>query len=834
MYMPKKLTILGALTVAVMFGAFGVFKDSVSGDAGTHIQHFDTSGAYEIDIAYCYDNAAPYLGDTKDPSGSPVCAAGTSSTAVPRNEAVDSWSIVSIPVGARLALPVTFTPSDGTTEFQSTVLDCDAGDDSVSAPGNECDATTLSGNITARPDLLCTNEPYDVLGDPGGDGTGDSSTWPEGEPQDDWWPEPIFVRTSASAANDGFGVPTAPSPNAYVPGIAPWPKTGGNAFAFQSIDTSVLTRLYLNGVGSGFVIPPTRLQILTGTSSYASQTGLNVSVALLGGNPDSPPEDAFNCLDSPQDSVAYFNFLKTPDADRLIPRWTTFISAADIKDGTQNRILDWSCLAVGTADNSGGDDDDDDDDCLPDADEPAGATLCPDTKGGAGTHPADGDKDCDKDLVPDGIEPFMGSSVSDDDTDNDGADDYDEMYTFTDPTDTDSDDDEQADPQDTLSTAGAPAGSDAPETGTDATTALDDNCPADANGRVADAGNAGQDGQLNTDSMWQYHGHGAGTGDRSNPDEDQQGDACDTDDDNDDLGDATEVLVELVAWGGNGTEPTTICEGPGGGGGPIGLLTKDGDTDSDMVLDGRECQFRSNPIIAVRGTSNSVADGTASCKATIPVDPDGCAQPNNGAGGGAADADSDFLYLPGAALDHGAVEAVFRTMDINTAGGGAQDDDLDNDGPGEGACVNGGVGIADKDSDQDTLGVACGIVTLQDGGEVLYYGTSPASADTDRDGCPDAEEVLDTSGDFRPTAGDQLAWSLEKAPAHLGNATGRIDSDLDGDIDHYHGVNFDFNKSRILESADQLMQANPIGTGAACAATGEAAHSSLKATKGLP
>jgi hypothetical protein len=779
--MAKRLIALVVLNAGFVFGVFGLFNDSAS---SVPIQQFDTSGAYEVDITYCYDNVAPYTADTKDPAGSPTCAAGTSSTLVPKNEAVDSWSIVTIPVGARLAIPVTFTPS-GAAAWQTVVPACGPLD-----ANGECTAAALTGHVTARTDILCTNEPFDVLGGAGGAG-GDPTSWPEGEPADAVWPEPGLVRAAS-------GTPPTGGPNAYVPGIAPWPKTGSNAYGFVSLDTAVITQMYLSGFGP-YAIPATRLQVLTGSSGYPSQAGLHVAVTLVGGSPDSPPEDSFNCFDSPQDAVAYFNFLKTPNADRVIPRWAIFESAPDIKDGTINRILDWSCVTVGIGEA------DTDGDCLPDGSEPLAASCA----GGVN------DSDCDNDLVPDGIEPFMGSSVSDNDTDNDGADDYDELFTFTDPTDTDSDDDGQADPQDLIPTHGSAGGSDAPTTGVDATTPLDDNCPADANSS-----------QMNTDSMWQYHGHGAGTGDRSNPDEDLQGDACDADDDNDDLPDATEVVLELINWGGYSTDPRTVCGGPGEGGGPVGLLTADGDTDEDMVLDGRECQFRSNPMIALRGLEvDSTANGIASCKSTSPVDPDGCAIPNNGAGGGAADPDGDALFLPGAAISHHAVEATFRTHAINT-GLNLQIDDIDADV----SCTNGGIGSADKDADQDTLGVACGVVTLQDGVEVLYYGTSPTTADTDRDGCPDAEEVLDTSGDFRPTAGDSLAWAIERF-GHLFAWVGRNDYDLDGDIDHYHGVNFDFNKNRILDSGDQLLQANALGTAAACAPSGEAAMPPLKAMK---
>jgi hypothetical protein len=822
--MPKKLTILGALTAALVFGVFGLFANSA---AGVPIQQFDTSGTYEVDVVICYGGAAP-VPDGGDAGRTADCGVGSSSTTVPFDTALLSWSVINQPIGNRLGLPITYTPSDGTTEWQTVSPACTGPD-----ANNECTAQVTVGDLSSRTDVLCTNIPDDVLGDPGGI---------TGTPETDWpdmsgvkWPLPIFKRSSASVANGGFGVPTALSPNFYVLNGVPWPKAGApvNGFPFNSIDTASLTQLYLSGIAPFPLPAPVPLQLASATSSYPSQAGLSVSAALLGGSPSGPPSDGFTCLDSPQDSAATTTYLKTPAANRVIPRWTVITSAADIVDGTQQSLLDWACITVGTGEP------DADGDCDPD-----------------GTDTNDAVKDIDGDLVPDGVELALGSSPILADTDGDGSNDFREMILFTDPTDTDSDDDLQLDKLDTNPTNGA--ATDTTEV-FDATDLTDDNCPAVANGAADGNPDRGgvQASQINTDSLRQYHGMGVNSGERTNPNEDLFGDACDTDDDNDGMPDVTEQIFTIVAWSGS-TDPggadlpdSTTCAAPAVGVAPIDQQKADGtgptgktwpldgpwngDMDLDMVLDGRECEFRSRPDLALRAIASCING---------PVDPDGCAQPNNGGSGGANDPDGDLLFLAFSPLAHGSVEATYRTTGINTAAG-VTDNDIDND-----TCAF--VGTADKDSDQDVIGLSLGVgcttpapaVGIQDGIEVMFYGTGPGNRDTDRDGCLDGEEIIDIDGSFTTSSASDGFKHIQAAAAF--GAT--LDIGSDGDIDNYEmkpsvgvpafteargGVNYDINKNKSLDVGDRLLIVVAQASGTACS-IGEGAITIGALAKNLP
>ncbi len=835
--MKTQLLILAGL-LALGLLASGRFLDDAA--SGAPIQQFDTSGAFEVDVNWCYGGSYP----VSDGAGGVLCGPGSSSTTTPRDTALDTYSIISRPIGTRFGASSIFTPNDGPSEWQVVAPICGGLD-----ANNECTAATVTGDVTARLDLQCSNGADDILGGAGGTGGDPATEWPKKDPDGGGagtgWNNVDFVRTSAASFYGGGGAPTGGA-NAYVPGIAPFPSSAPNAFTFGSIDTSILTQVYLAGTAPFALPAAVRLQLFSSFSSYASQSsspgtgeGLGVSTSLLGGSPDNPPSDGFTCLDSPQDSVATTTYLKTPDADRVIPRWTFIASAADIDDGTQQVLLDWQCVTVGAGEA------DADGDCDPDA-----------------TDTDDANKDIDGDLLPDGIESFLGSSPTSANSDGDAADDFEEMVNFTDPADADSDDDLQLDKKDLTPTNGT-------ETA-DASDATDDNCPAIANADKDGVAGGPQDGdpsrpgdqvsQLNTDSLYLHHGHtqnadgsvaSPATGDKSNPDEDIDGDACDDDDDNDQMPDATEASFTIVPWsgtsdpGGSGdAADSAACASPGTAGSSSPLVPPghsswaadgpwDGDMDADLVLDGRECQFRARPDLALRAT--------ASC-GTVPVDPDGCAQPNNGAGGGAIDdPDGDLLFLKGGS--HTTVETALRTMGINvcratdseppcpvglsTTG---QDNDVDNDGL---------AGNLDRDSDRDYCDSSVGCsrpatpstaALVQDGPEVLFYGTGPSSFDTDRDGCPDAEEISDHSGDFRTTAGDQLLFVIAKNAAP---ALGKLDPDADGDVDNYHLANKDLNKNKTLDAGDQLIMAAIIAAPGACATT-EGAVVIGKLAKNLP
>jgi hypothetical protein len=795
--MPKKLTILGALTVAVVMGLFGLNNTSTNTEGA--IQSFSISGVTEIDWHGCYDTVAA---NTPVLSGGRVVCNASNPTTLPSATTVTHWSLINLPRGNRLTLPITFTPMDA-GEFASPSIACFLGGPTGN---NECDAGTATGTVTARPDVAC-NDVADVLARSTSPGPG--GAWPD---ESNWTPFG-FTRIGASVANGGNGEITS-GDNAYIHDIVPFPTTGAAAWTFSTADLSLLDTLWLGGTIPIDIDPVTRLQLVSYVSTFAGQTGLSASVALLGGSPDGVPTDNTQlCLDSPQDSSGKTIGLITPTGNRVIPRWTIFTSDLDDGDASVDTILDWECYTVGTGET------DSDGDCYPDGTEP---DAC------------EGPDDCDADGVPDGIELYLNSNIQDTDSDNDGSDDYSEMFNFTDPNDTDTDNDLQADKLDDTPTK--------PLETSDAADATDDNCPNVPNHDVdgiaggtidGDPNRAGdQLGQINTDSNREFHGMGVGTGDATNPTEDIDGDACDTDDDNDFIGDVGEVGLDIQGWGGYTTAPTSVCVGPGLGSDPDMLMDPwRGDEDHDYILSGRECSFRSRPDVSIRSGAGA---GAMNCgTAGVPIPPagvvfaDGCAQPgSNSSGTGGGDADSDGLFKPG---DSGAhcglfsVEVFYRTENINDPAGG-QENDIDGD------LLSGCTGAGDRDSDRDLLGITGTTASLQDGNEVKIYGTNPATADTDQDGCPDADEIYDINGDGATSSGDQGLMASRFPVSPLDNAP------ANGEIDDYADMDIDLNKDGALSSGDQGTLAAAISAPGTCSpfSTSEDNFDVGRATKPFP
>lgn len=864
--MPKKLTMLGALTAALVFGYLGFFNSSAS---GVPLLQFSTTGASEIDVVQCYDT---------NPANEPVVSLGRvvcnpsnpnpATTGLASSTNYTSWQIINLPIGNRLTLPAGFTPSDA-GEWSNTAIACGPVDGN-----NRCTAGTIVGDITSRTDIFC-NQQIDILA-AGGTG-GAPGIWPDrdtdGGGADLGWVNPEFSRIAAAADIGGNGALGSADPDSYIHQTVTMPST----WEFRSSDLSLLTLLYIDGT-LPFTIPGgSKLNNVVYRSNYPGQTGLNVNQALLGGSPDNPPSDDVSlCLSAPQDSVSKVGYLVSPAGNTIIPRWTILQSDVDPQDREVKRILDWQCDRIGAG--------------LPDAD----GDCDPDA-----SDTNDGNKDTDADGVPDGVEVAYNSSPTVPDTDADGANDYAEIFQFTDPQDTDTDNDGQADKQDLIPTNGAavPAGNNLsvaalnPEVGYDAADATDDNCPNESNST-----------QLNTDSLWQYHGmggnadpDGAGTfigqntstGDRSNPDEDVFGDACDSDDDNDALPDATEPLTRIAPWSG-WNDPnaagdairTSVCVGVAyvGGVAPLRVMSPVmGDVDYDMVLDGRECQFRSRPDASCR-----TAAADAECVGALPesnfcsgsfmtsvaVRDKGCAQPapsassgtwpaasgpaetacansldddgdtviNDGCAGaqnpGGGDTDADFLYMPGLAGNHTNTEVFFRTMDWNISLG-VQNDDLDGDGA---------AGDADGDTDRDANGGAGTTIYLRDGIELRFYGTEPYASDTDNDGCRDADEVGDMNGDGAQSVGDtglrlQAVTSYDSAPAN-----GRMDRNVNHTptgsttvlVSKYNlATNRDLNKDGTGNVGDTGVLGALFAAPGACGAE-SAGTAVVNATKHLP
>ncbi len=816
--MPKKLTILGALTAALVFGYLGLFNQSVS---GVPLQDFNSTAgnAKEISVDQCYDtNPANY---PVIAGARVVCNPANPTTLTPSTN-YTSWQIINLPLGNRLTLPAGFTPSD-TGEWGNTAIACTPG------ANNRCTAGTVVGNITSRTDIFC-NQQIDILasGGPGGA--------PAGWPNAATWNTPTFERIAAAVALGGNGPLGGADPDSYIHGAVSMP----NSWTFRSSDLSNLTTLYIDGT-LPFAIPGgSKLNNVVYQSTYPGQTGLNVNQALLGGSPDNPASDDVSlCLSSPQDSVSQVGYLVTPAGNTIIPRWTVLQSDFDLGDHSLARILDWQCDVIGAG--------------LPDADGDCDQDS---------SDSNDANKDTDGDLVPDGVERAYNSDPTDTDTDNDGATDYEEIFQFTDPADSDSDNDGQADKQDNIPTNGAnvPGTNNLsvaalnPELLYDSADLTDDNCPNEANPT-----------QLNTDSLWQYHGmggnadpDGAGpqvgantsTGDRTNPNEDVSGDACDTDDDNDAIPDLTEPLLRIAPWSGptdtDGAGPlkTSVCVGVAyvGGTAPIRTMsTTLGDVDFDMVLDGRECQFRSRPDASCRtaaADAGCVALPEAqSCTAgAIVPTAAGCAQPAaNATTPGGGDGDADGLYMPGTAVNHTPTEIFFRSMAVSIAPGNILNDI---DGDGVGCPLGAGCsGETDADSDRDTVGATGTFAGLRDGVEVRFYGTGPATADSDSDGCRDGDEVTDMNGDGNQNPADgglraQAAGSHDAAPLN-----GRMDTNVvnaQGVSRYALATNRDLNKDGQNNAADGGILAAAVTASGTCSPYNEAGPTSSSATKNLP
>jgi hypothetical protein len=96
---------------------------------------------------------------------------------------------------------------------------------------------------------------------------------------------------------------------------------------------------------------------------------------------------------------------------------------------------------------------------------------------------------------------------------------------------------------------------------------------------------------------------------------------------------------------------------------------------------------------------------------------------------------------------------------------------------------------------------------LNDGVEVKWYDTSPASFDTDGDGCSDGREAADVNGDHRVNATDALAIGQHSAAGSLAasppyNMSGVRRDEL---------ATYDVNKDGAIASVDQLLAGKLFG-----------------------
>ena len=303
------------------------------------------------------------------------------------------------------------------------------------------------------------------------------------------------------------------------------------------------------------------------------------------------------------------------------------------------------------------------------------------------------DQDCDG--LTDGVEDGMGSDPTQTDSDGDGASDYGEMRTFTNPRNPDTDYDGINDrPEDDYVSAIAGAA----ETGIVAEAVnADDNCP-----------NVYNPDQTNTDGQRPINGVNIPQTNASNPNGDTQGDACDTDDDNDYLTDVAELTQTL--WTG-----ASCTFGPGG----TGLNPLNKDTDGDHTVDGVE-----HALGAAAG------------------------------GGGAANNPCVFGSTAGA-LSQG-ITALFRGGGINVPANGlygglwdVEHDGVENgreeDADADGLRSRGELPTSgpDVDNDDGTAGIPADI---SDAVEAKGWYAEPSKEDSDGDMCEDWIEMIDLDG----------------------------------------------------------------------------------------
>ena len=379
------------------------------------IQTFDTSGVYEVDVAFCYGGSGVVPG----PSGNAACAGDALDVAPARYRRV---------VGGGRDSAAGVAPGRRAPDLHAD------GPRPVAAGQRGVRRTRRqrrvyggrsTGSITMRVDLGCSNGPDDILttGGPGGA----LASWPDAS----LWAPADLVRTSQGTVADRWaqrlraehraaGRLRRRTPSASSPPTRRRSRSTPSAVARRSLSRS-----------------PSRCSCRRTRRGMDRNQGLRSSTLLVGGSPIPPTDHTGNttlppdsqCFDSPEHLVLSSTTLKTPASDGLVPRWAMLTAAPDLRDGTRSRILDWECriAGVGAPDADG--------DCLAD-----GADL------------ADGDSDADNDGVPDGVETAAGSDPALGDTDGDGATDYAELAQFTDATDTDSDDDGQLDRQDVIPT----------------------------------------------------------------------------------------------------------------------------------------------------------------------------------------------------------------------------------------------------------------------------------------------------------------------------------------------------------------------------------------------
>lgn len=620
----------------------------------------DPAQIFDVNVLICLDGSMP---DPTSPFG-PGNNCGSENTTA--GAPITLNTAIRLPQGSRLTLPFTYTKG-------FTV-------NSVGEGSNW-------GTVWSQIDLQC-------------DGTFDqfAKASPLNDPND-------YLQRSINweSSNDINGVNEGYL-NKSAPKSEPTSSNPNIPFLRVHRARADATNVNLGGTSPFAITPPVPLNTILLHPKWAS-ADTNASVTLLGGAASSPSTQ-LNCLQAPQNSKSTGSYTN-PANSGLYPIWTTFFSAADLVNNDAELVVVPNCKWIGPAGT------DADKDCWDDVGDTNNA-----------------DPDQDDDGLLDGIEIAWGSNPNAADTDGDGRTDLEEMAgpatALTDPTKVDTDGDLVNDggfilgaPTSSTDTLGriivrapvvsvpvASAPDPAPNKSTKKTTPFEgDNCP-----------NVNNPLQTNTDN--EVIGP-----DKTNPDDDFFGDACDNDADNDDFVDGAESTNRYDAAGLKCSQDTGF---PAAATDP----TKK-DSSGDSLIDGRKCQLGRDP--AGQMTPTQVKTQLSNCA--------GC--------GTDADGLTDTW------------ETFVNTMGIRRPGG-SEFKDVDSDGA---------DGNVDADSDNDGI---------KDGIEVFVKGTSAVNLDSDRDGICDTVEIKSLDGDDKVFLGDvtQVALSWNQSIGQSGYSGNK---DLDGD-----------------------------------------------------
>jgi hypothetical protein len=649
-----------------------------------------------------------------------VCAGET----LTANTAVNQYQDTIIPKGTKLTLGVNWSTT-------STGLN-----GSADIPGDD---TTQVGTVVSAINIAC-------------DDTGDffvdsSSSLPFTDFNDT---TPPGVAVPETFQEDEPAVPTGADSDAFLEPLFPPSSIFTKKVRYEA-DVNFVT------LGNNFPVNLTTPVSLNAVVMEATFSSARASVTVLGGDANAPSTQLVLCLDSAQTSVAELDSdagIVTPAVAGLYANWTTYISAAGLRDESSQQLgYVTNCKHIGgaVADN--------DNDCLSDADDAQDSDNDQDSDGlidgidrayvgaNCGATPPEQIADCDGDDKTDAEEMLQTSQgltnprVADSDGDGlndsglildcDGNGAPDSVNAATDTSGNAAGRNRvvfnvvYCKPNETSGgLGGRPVGNPG---------STEDNCPTIAN--PAQTNTSSFDKDLDVAPDPDNNGRFGGAADNTHPDVKPTGDACDGDDDNDGIPD----LVEDQALPGSKIMHFNGAATPAGGAfcntTATGVLSDtdpvNRDTDGDGSIDGVECQLGRNP-----------ADGASKPGASMTPE------------------ETTFFRLQG--LTQPAGPALASIDDGSTVGGVPE---------------------------SRGMGAGAGAVN-----------------DHDRDGCADETEIVD--GDGNRVAGDSDRLGIARAV--LGVGTFAPAGSANADLEERRTADVDFNGA--LGDPDRLAAARVVLT----------------------